>query len=281
MADPQGFVIDDELAHAPLRERGWMVATVPWRQDSVPWESFDAVIVRSTWDYHHDPAAFLGVLERIERSGVPLLNPLELIQWNLSKTYLTDLAARGVETVPTLVRDRLAPGDLAPLCEQLGTGEVIVKPVVGANADGLLRCRADDVSSIRAAERAYDHRACLVQPFVSAVQAEGEYSLFYFNGQFSHAIRKIPASGDIRVQEEHGAEIHPATAAPALRTAGDRALQSLGSAPLYARVDLVPAIDDDGYWLMELELIEPSLYLRTSDGAPGRFADAIAARLDG
>jgi hypothetical protein len=106
LEDAAGYVIDDDLAHAPLRELGWQVDTVPWRR-RVSWQAYDAVVIRSTWDYLHDPDGFLSVLAGIEQAGVPLYNGLELVRWNLRKTYLRDLAERGVATVPTVFRDRL------------------------------------------------------------------------------------------------------------------------------------------------------------------------------
>jgi hypothetical protein len=123
-------------------------------------------------------------------------------------------------------------------------------------------------------------RAVLAQPFVRAIPEGGEVSLFYFGGMFSHAVRKIPAPGDFRVQEEHGAEIATIIPTSEILQAGARAMDAVPEVPLYARVDLVPANDAEGHWLMELELIEPALYLRMNPEAPRRFAEAFVRQVE-
>ena len=280
--DPSGFVIDDPLAYEPLRALGWEVEALPWRQQRASWQSFDAVVIRTPWDYHLDADAFVAVLEGIERSGVPLENRLDLVRWNLHKSYLRELAAAGVPTVPTLWRAGLAPGDAARLFDELACDEMVIKPVVGANASDAFRVRRDELCT-RAAEieATFAGRPLMAQPFVQAVVAEGEYSLIYFNGALSHAILKTPKRDDFRVQEEHGGTITRVEADDALRRAGAAALAAVGAAPLQARADLVRSNDGAAFWLMELELIEPSLYLRMDSGAPERFARAIDARMGG
>jgi glutathione synthase/RimK-type ligase-like ATP-grasp enzyme len=246
----------------------------------VNWSAYDAVVIRSTWDYVVDPEGFLDVLAVIESTGTPLFNSLDLVRWNVRKTYLRDLAARGVPVVPTLWRDRLEPGQLPAIFEEIGADEMVIKPVVGANASGCFRLDAQSVRS-RADELASycENRAFLAQPFLPLITSEGEYSLFYFNGQHSHTILKTPKASDFRTQEEHGGYIRAVETDDTLRAAGDAALRAIGEAPLYARADLVRANDRQGYWLMELELVEPSLYLRTDPEAPERFARALHDRV--
>lgn len=277
--DPSAYVIDDELAYGPLHALGWRVEPVSWRRPGVAWNDYDLVVIRSTYDYMTAPDAFLAALGEVERSGTPLFNDLALVRWNLRKTYLRDLAGRGVPVVPTVWRDGLRPGELPDLLRDVGAAQAVVKPVVGANAEGAwrldartVRQRADEV------EAWYADRALMAQPFVPAVVEEGEFSLFYFNGEHSHTILKTPRASDFRVQEEHGGQIRSVTADAALLAAGGAALRAIGAAPLYARADLVRANGGNGFWLMELELIEPSLYLRMDEGAPERFARAIHAR---
>ena len=161
--------------------------------------------------------------------------------------------------VPTIWRERLRPNELPHLLAEVGTAEVVLKPVVGLNAKGAFRLdaqtarsRADEVGAY------YADRALMAQPFISAVTIEGEYSLFYFNGEYSHAISKLPKAADFRVQEEHGGLITAVAADDALRAAGDAALRALGTVPLYARAAFVRANAGSNYWLTELELIEPA-----------------------
>lgn len=280
LEDPTGYTIDDELAYPALRAIGWEARAVPWTQPVV-WRDFDAVVIRSTWDYVDRADDFLHVLERIERTGVPLFNGMERVRWNLRKTYLRDLEQSGVAIVPTTWRDRLEPGELADLFARVGAAEMVVKPVVGANAAGAFRLDGRGVRE-RAVEveAYYADRSLMAQPFVPAVTAEGEFSLFYFNGEHSHTILKTPRPADFRVQEEHGGWIRPAAAEDALRAAGDAAMRAIGgNAPLYARADFVRAGDGSGFWMMEMELIEPALYFRMDPDSPGRFARALQARV--
>jgi glutathione synthase/RimK-type ligase-like ATP-grasp enzyme len=278
--DPAGYVIDDELACGPLRGLGWRVEAIPWRRPGVSWGRFDAVVIRSPWDYQKDPVAFLAVLWEIERSGTPLFNGLDLVRWNLPKKYLGELAERGVPTVPTVWLDRLGPGDLIGMFDAMGVDEIVVKPVVGANADGAFRLdRSAGSERTGELEGYYSRRALMAQPFVRAVVEEGEYSLVYVDGEYSHTVLKAPKAMDFRVQEEHGGEIRSVEVDRPLRAAGEAVIEALGERPLYARVDLVRSNDDEGFWLMELELIEPSLYLRMDPEAPERFARALDARV--
>src|SRR5438477_10180361 len=136
-----GFVSDDELVYAPLHALGWEVEAVPWRRADVDWTSFDAVIIRTTWDYQKAAEEFVGVLRQIEHAGTHLENALGLVQWNMRKTYLRDLQARGVPIVPTVLGTDLGPVDEATILRRRGVDDVVLKPVVGANADHTYRLR--------------------------------------------------------------------------------------------------------------------------------------------
>jgi hypothetical protein len=278
MHDPSGFVIDDELAVLPLARRGILAETIPWDRPGMDWRQFELVLIRSTWDYHHSAEAFLRVLESIEHAGVRLENGSEIVRWNMRKTYLRDLAARGIEIVPTFWRDGLAPGELVPLFEELRSDEAVIKPVMGANAQGAWRLDAARVRALASEIEAwFAGRPLMMQPFERGVVEEGEYSMIYLNGHHSHTILKKPKAGDFRVQEEHGSKITLVTPEPALLAAGEAAIAAVGQRLLYARADLVRS--EETFRVMELELVEPSLYLRIDAGAAERFADAIASLL--
>ncbi len=274
--DPSGFVIDDDLAIKPLAARGWQVETLPWDRKGIDWRRYQLVVIRSTWDYQHHAEKFLGVLETIEQSGVRLENGSEISRWNMRKTYLRELAAHGVEIVPTFWRERLGAGDLLPLFDELRSEEAVIKPVMSANAEGawhLDRKRTSELAS--EIETYFANRPLMLQPFERGIVEEGEYSMIYFNGVYSHSVLKVPKRGDFRVQEEYGSEIIPVTPEPALRAMGDAAIAAVGSKLLYARADFVRS--GDSFRVMELELVEPGLYLRSDSGAPDRFADAIVS----
>ena len=278
MHDPSGFVIDDELAVLPLARRGIHVETIPWDRAGVDWRQYALVVIRSTWDYQHKAREFLEVLEGIERLGARLENGSETVRWNMQKTYLRDLAGRGIEIVPTFWRERLRRGELVPLFAELRSDEGVIKPVMSSNAQGAWRLDAKRARELAPEIEAYfAGRPLMMQPFERGITDEGEFSLVYLNGQHSHSLLKTPRRGDFRVQEEHGSAIVAITPEPALREAGDAAIAAVGQKLLYARVDLVRS--GNAFRVMELELVEPSMYLRIEPGAPDRFADAIASRL--
>ena len=268
------FVIDDEHAVQPLADLGWQVSTVSWRQRQIPWSRYDAVIIRSTWDYWNDVDGFLEVLKAVDAS-TRLANSLQLVHWNLAKTYLREIESKGVAIVPTLWPRQLDAASVSDFFNQLGCAEIVIKPVVGANGEDTFRLRRGfDPAELSGIIPLFRNRRCMVQRFMPCILAEGEYSLFFFNGDFSHAILKVPAAGEFRSQEERGAEIRPVGPEQKLLQRGRKALKTIDPAPLYARIDMVR--DEGGdFVVMELELIEPSLYLRTDPGAPKRFAEAV------
>ncbi len=268
------FVIDDDHALQPLAEINWQTDVVSWRQTDIPWSNYDLVVIRSTWDYWDDVDGFLNVLQAIDQQ-TRLANPLDLVRWNLAKTYLRDLEQKGVPIVPTLWREKLDNAGIQACFGVLDSQEIVVKPVVGANGIDAFRLNSSMIASEfeKAASR-FVTKPAMVQPFMPRILDEGEYSLFYFNGEYSHAILKVPAAGEFRSQEEHGSEIRSVTPEPLLRSRAEQALATLDPAPLYARIDMVRDEHDD-FRVMEMELIEPSMYLRTEAGAPMRFAEAI------
>jgi glutathione synthase/RimK-type ligase-like ATP-grasp enzyme len=275
MESLEGFFTYDHLAADVLRARGREVEFVPWRR-AEEWSRFAAVVVRSPWDYQQDPAHFMDVLRAIEASGTPLHNPVAVAEWNLAKTYLLHLERAGVPIVPTRIGRVPSRDALCALAMEFGAEEMVLKPVIGANADGAFRLRAPfDDARAHEAVACYRERECLAQPFLRSIVEEGEVSLFYFFGELSHAIIKRPAPGDFRVQEEHGGTDEAIAPDAVLAASGARALAAVPFRELlYARVDL--ARRADGAWaVMEIELIEPSLYLEYDPAAPARFADAV------
>jgi glutathione synthase/RimK-type ligase-like ATP-grasp enzyme len=265
-----GYVADDELAIEPLARRGWAVETLSWRQSFVDWDYFDAVVIRTTWDYQSDPMLFLNVLRQIEASDARLENPLEIVRWNLDKSYLRSLETDGVAIVPTLWDRKYDHANFREWQNELRTDDLIIKPNVSATAEFAFRLSEFDAS----VEEIFAERPFLVQPFMESIVNEGEYSLFYFSGEFSHAIVKTPKAGDFRVQEEHGGEPVPFVPDRDMLDTGRFVFDMISPTPLYARVDLVRSAGGQ-LLLMELELVEPALYLRMDAGAPERFAAAF------
>lgn len=281
MEDPGDFVTDYHVSFDAMAGLGWQVDCVPWRDMSVDWNRFDAVYICTPWDYPENPELFMQVLEAIDASSAMLVNPLSLVQWTLAKTYLRDLAENGAAIVPSLWFDDFDEALVPGWFETLHTDSVVIKPVVGANAqDTFVLTNPVDAGLVDELQRRFSERGFFVQPFMTNVLSEGEYSLFFFDGVYSHAILKTPEQGDFRTQEEHGADIRSITATPEQVAAAEEILALVEPRPVYVRVDLMR--DDNGsYLLMELELIEPSLYLRTDPGSPGRFARAFDAAVVG
>ena len=233
-----------------------------WWDAAVDWRAFDAVVVRSCWDYHLRLPEFLLWIEGLEQAGVRLINAPELIRWNCSKTYLREFAARGVQIAATVWVGDGESVDLERVCDEHGWLEAVVKPLVSASAYGTGRRRTGVVRG-----------PAMVQEFLSGIETEGEWSLFYFGGVFSHAVRKRPASGDFRVQMEYGGTAETGVPAGGVLEFAERALGLLPVPAVLARVDVIA--DDGACVLMEMEVIEPELFLDLAPGAVERAAKAV------
>ena len=273
----------DDLALLPaLAEHGIEASMVPWDQPGVDWASFDATVLRATWDYTLRREDFLAWAASVPR----LYNPLPVIKANSDKSYLADLDAAGLPVIAT----RLAPPGTEP--EFPETGEFVLKPSVGAGSRGAGRFDAGQPGALDAA-RAHVQalhetgRTVLMQPYHSRVDTDGETALIFLDGVFSHAIRKGPMlAPDARHQVDGPAyvpedNIDPRQPSEAELAVAKRVLAhanaGLDEDLLYARIDLLPG--PDGPVVVELELVEPSLYLAYSDPAAGLLAAAISARV--
>ncbi|MGI9236046.1 MAG: ATP-grasp domain-containing protein [Woeseiaceae bacterium] len=279
MADKGDFVTDYHLSIAPMGALGWHVDEVPWRSGH-DWNRFDAVYICTPWDYPEHPAQFLDVLHDIDASRALLINDLALVRWTLEKTYLRDVEKKGCDIVPSTWYDGFESVNPADLFAEHQASRIVIKPTVGANAKDTFVLK-EAVSDAQQDElrQIYAGRAFLVQPYIESIQSAGEYSLFFFNGNYSHAIQKTPKAGDFRVQEEYGANIRSVQPTDALLTTASALFDKIEPRPAYGRGDWV--LGPDGrYLLMELELIEPSLYLRTDNGAAARLARALDERFE-
>ncbi len=269
--------VDDELLGAAFAERGAEARSVVWDGDEPGWEDFDLCLVRSTRDYHDRYPEFIAWTRRVERACA-LRNPAELIAWNSEKTYLRELAEEGVPTVPTAWLGRGAEADVEEILAREGWAEAVVKPVVDLGAKNLHRAQAGTGEAPEALAAVLTRHDAMVQPFLPSLETEGELSLIYIAGTFSHAVRKRPAPGDFRVQSIWGGTVAPATPDPDHLAIATQALAHLDEPPLYARADLVtnPAGDP---CLIELELIEPNLYLSTHPSAADALAKTVLKQL--
>lgn len=275
----QNFFTYDKLLIEPLKTFGWYAEEISWRNENVNWNDYDAVIVRSTWDYQNDSEKFVSVLEKINRAS-HLENNLELMKWNMNKNYLFDLDQKGVKIVDTIWENNFNPKLAPKYFEKLNTEEIIIKPNISANADNTFRLTREKLNkNLQLLENIFAEREFMVQPFLKNIIEEGEYSLFFFNGKFSHSVLKKPKENDFRVQEEHGGNIQPLKVNTELISIAENIIKQLFTVPLYGRVDLVRNTQNE-FAIMELELIEPSLYLNKDLQSPLRFAEAFVERME-
>ncbi len=274
MDDLSGFEAYDHLTFEPLAEYGWQVSEVSWRDKSADWNNYEVVVIRTPWDYQDAPEEFINTLKQIDQSSARLLNSFETVVWNIDKSYLRDFERQGIPIVPTHWLDSYSDAAMHSAFETWGSAEIIIKPQISANADDTFRLDPVELSQKSGAlANLFDQRAHMVQPFVPAVISEGEFSLFYFAGDFSHAILKKPKPADFRVQEEHGGQLTMIEPEQELRRSADAVIAASPENLLYARVDLLRHAGK--FLLMELEAIEPSLYFNMDADAAGRFAAAF------
>jgi len=248
---------------------------VVWTDPEVDWRSFDALLVRSVWDYHLLPEQFQKWLSTIERAGLPVWNPVPVLRWNAHKFYLKDLANKNLPIAPTLFF-RKGQSDALSQIDVRGWHQFVVKPAVSASGYRTVLVDRDNPRSLHALLDATKYGDFLVQPFIPEISREGELSLIFFNQQFSHAALKRPAEGEFRVQAEHGG--HEVRFQPDEQTisAASVILEHAAGETLYARVD--GFLKDGVFQLMELELIEPDLFLDLEPGAGERFVQSLVAR---
>jgi glutathione synthase/RimK-type ligase-like ATP-grasp enzyme len=267
----------DKLLIEPMKTLGWIAEEISWRNEKVNWNDYDAVIVRSTWDYQNDSEKFISVLEKIN-NVTHLENDLDLMKWNMNKSYLFDLEQKGVKIVDSIWEKSFNSSLAHEYFYKLNTDEIIIKPNISANADNTFRLTKEKLNdNLQKLEKIFNSREFMVQPFLKNIIDEGEYSLFFFDGKFSHSVLKKPKEKDFRVQEEHGGNIQPIKTPPEIMLIAENIIKKLSTIPLYGRVDLVRT-KQNTFALMELELIEPSLYLNKDVHSSISFAEAFEER---
>jgi hypothetical protein len=252
-----------------LAARGVVARMAAWDDPDEDWDAPAPTIIRSTWNYIHALPAFLAWSERAR----PLWNPPAVVRWNAHKSYLADLAAAGHPVVPTSFHARGETVDLGAVVAERGFGAIVVKPTVSAGSFGTRRFAAGELAQAQAhLDRLLEQRDAMVQAYVSSVEGYGERAVVWIDGETTHAVRKSP-----RFDGDDEATSGPLAVAPDERALAEAVLARRAGELLYGRVDL--ARDGDGRPLiMELELIEPSLFLAAHPPALARFSDALARR---
>ena len=272
-SDPSYVDPEPRQAVELLRSRGRDADVAVWDSD-VDWSDYDLVVIRSTWDYFERLEEFLAWVDRV---GVQsrIINPPDVIRWNVHKGYLAELGAAGVPVLPMLVLPKGSRDIAAPIAAT-GWEKVVVKPAIDGGARQAALGGAASDALLEHAQRIAALGDVVVQPYAPGIE-DGEVSLVLFDGEVSHAVRKVPAAGDYRVQAHHGGTELPHAVTEAELATARSALAMAPDGVVYARIDLV---EHEGVpTVMELELIEPDLFLRVDEGALERFVDCIEAQL--
>lgn len=254
-----------------------VVATpVPWTgsvDDATALERFELVLPLLAWGYHYDHPRWLRACDTWDRAGIRIMNPPSVLAWNSDKRYLGRLAERGVPIPPTLWSECLRPEQIEEAFDNTGARELIVKPTVSGGAWKTLR-----LARGQALEAGPEDHA-MIQPYLPAIETDGETSMLFFGGRLSHVVNKRPVPGEFRIQEQYGG-LYTAlnTPPPGALVLAEQTLAAIDEPLLYARIDMVP--DGNGGWLlMEAELIEPDFYLGADARGGERFAAAVLERL--
>jgi hypothetical protein len=265
---------DDRRGAAALIDLGVRVDPVCWDDAAVDWLAFDAVVVRSTWDYHHRVSEFHAWIDRLDAAGARLWNPPHVLRWNTDKRYLATVSHPHLRPPATEMLRRGSRVDLRALLEARGWDETVLKPAISADGFSTGRTSREDAPASQAiVDAMLSHGDVVLQRMVPEIRSNGEISMMFFRGAFSHAVSKRPQAGEFRVQERLGGQITRTDPPQDLVGYASSLLDTHAPGCLYARVDAVIAADR--YVLMEIELVEPSLYLQHDPRAAAAFALAI------
>lgn len=260
----------------PLRARGFAAEAATWTDAAIDWTAFDAVVMRSVWNYHLRFDEFSAWLERLETLGVRVINPMSLTRWNCSKRYLLELEEAGVRIPVTVLLSRNASrAEVERGLGEIGTTPIVVKPAVSASAHETWMMEGNAPGVIERVETLCRDGEVLLQEFVEEVQSDGELSIVFFGGEYSHAMLKRPRAGDFRVQSEHGGSSVVTTPDPEVIDAAAAMMGKLPMIPVFARMDGI--VIDGNFTLMEAELLDAELFMQHAPGSADRFADAIVA----
>ncbi len=273
-------VDEDSLLSNLLEELGITYELLAWSDPDVDWSRFTHVLIKSTWDYFDYYPEFLAWLDQLETLGTSVLNPVSTLRWNSSKNYLLELKAKGYPCVAGQILPKGTVTTLEALHNALGFETLVIKPLVSGGAKNTLKVTRGAGKELEEKMTSLlQEEDFLVQPYISEIVSVGEYSLIFFNGVFSHAVLKSPAVDDFRVQHYYGGTIQEIKPDSTMLASAQALVASFAKDSLYARVDGV--VIDGVFHLMELELIEPYLFLGLSDQAIPNYKAALSKRLLG
>lgn len=259
-----------------LQGKGLDIHREIWTDQTVNWQQYELAILKSPWDYIDKIDAFYSWLQVLENHQIRLLNPVNIVKWNSDKHYLKDIAAAGLPVTPTAFLEQGTLVELAPFFDQFNTDRLIVKPCVSGGSKNTFAITRQQVAAIQPQIQALVQvESFLVQPFIPEIETEGEWSLLFFNGKFSHSLLKKPREGDFKVQHYLGGSIHPLQPTSQQVESAAAFVAAFAKGCLYARVDGVMV--NGQFLLMELELIEPLLYLFTQPDSYQHYYESLVS----
>lgn len=273
------LISGDQNVKKYLEKQNHVVCTVIWDDPTVNWPSFDLLVTRSTWDYYKHIDAFTSWYNKLNDLNVHIFNPPDIFNENKDKIYLHNLQSKGVTIVPTKIVKQSQGLNLKQILEENSWKEAIIKPSVSASSYKTWKITTETVDN--GEEKALSilkNHTLLVQEYMPEIKQEGEWSLIFFNGKYSHSAIKKPHTSDFKVQEEYGGTTTLTTPSDTLLRQAQKIVNLYKNKLLYARVDGV--LRDETLYLMELELIEPDLYLDNNPQGVINFATAIMQRLN-
>ena len=268
---------EDSLLLDFLKSKNLNIERIVWNDPTVNWTEYEVAILKSPWDYHEKVSEFYNWLDKLESNHVKVLNSEKLVRWNSDKHYLKEIADAGLNVIPTVFLEKGARPNISDIFDELNTDKIIIKPCVSAGAKNtVIFHRSDGTLRQEAIYQSLSLDSYLAQPFFDEIYT-GEWSYLFFNGSYSHSVLKVPKNGDFRVQHYLGGSIIPGEAKPEEILQAAAYIQRFASDTLYARVDGL--IRNGKLYLMELELIEPYLFLYAYPDALENYYQALTYHL--
>lgn len=267
------LIKDDQILLKAMLELGWEAKPVIWNQEH-KWSDYNLALIRNTWDYSDNLQQFLSVLKHIEKAGVLLLNPYEIVKWNSNKKYLLDLKKWDIPIVPTVIVDKPKSTQWIAQVSDLGWDNFILKPTVGAGGRNTHKIDFENLSLLGTIFEESKMTEWIVQPYIKSISTEGELSFMFFNGKFSFAIAKIPKKNEFRIHEYYGGTNRKITPGQKDLKAVQAIIENCKKQFTYARVDVV-RMSNGKLAVMELETIEPQLYYTHHKPSISDFITAI------
>lgn len=260
-----------------LQQKGLNIQRNAWSDETIDWTQFDCIVLKAPWDYVEKPIQFYQWLDEMALQNIPLLNPADIVKWNCDKHYLKEIADAGLRVIPSAFIERGEHFNSADHFEAFDTDTLIVKPCISGSSKNTFLVGKDDAESAGTINTLLQKEAMMVQPFIPHIKEEGEWALLFFGGKFSHALVKTPANGDFRCQQQFGGSVQATRPTAALLQAATEYVSKFAKGCLYARVDGL--VVDNVFYLMELELVDPVLFLAVQPGSEENYYAALQSLL--